>query len=267
MVLRGIDHIDWFTDRPDRVAGEWSPKKFVKKWESLFGDVEPNAQATFEMGKKRELVTFEMFKPKLKDSNQKLSFKIRGIGKKNKDLLTGLRNEQLSDASLFIDDSMFGPSASCLPNCDGANLKEANLSYADLENANLAGADLSNADLSDTNLRSAWLDDANLTDAKLQFAILEGANLNGANLSGALLPYANLTDADLSDTNLRSAWLDDANLSGANLKEADLSGANLKGADLTGADLNGAIWWYTTCPDGTTNERLSACTAEQLNPV
>ena len=123
MVLRGIDHIDWFTDRPDRVAGEWSPKKFVRKWNRLFGDVEPNAQATFSaplreeyenteleyittsvVGSKRELVTFEMFKPRFNDLRQKLSFKIRGIGKKNKDLLTGLRNEQLSDATLFIDD-------------------------------------------------------------------------------------------------------------------------------------------------------------------
>ena len=110
MVLKGIDVIDWFTDRPDRVAGEWSPKKLVKKWDGLFLDVEPNAQATFEVGSKRELVTFEMFKPKLSDSNQKLSFKIRGIGKKNKDLLTGLRNERLSDASLFIDEGTTGDS-------------------------------------------------------------------------------------------------------------------------------------------------------------
>ena len=108
MVLKGIDEIDWFTDRPDRVAGEWSPKKLVKKWDSLFGGVEPSAQATFEMSKKRELVTFEMFKPKLKDSNQTLSFKVRGIGEKNKDLLTGLRNKRLSDASLFIDDGTTG---------------------------------------------------------------------------------------------------------------------------------------------------------------
>ena len=31
MVLKGIDEIDWFTDRPDRVAGEWTPKKLVNK--------------------------------------------------------------------------------------------------------------------------------------------------------------------------------------------------------------------------------------------
>ena len=95
MVLDGVDEIDWFTDRPNRVAGEWSPKKLVRKWDVLFsdGDGAPNAQATFEVGNKRELVTFEMFKPKLGNSNQTLSFKVRGIGEKSKDLLTGLRKK------------------------------------------------------------------------------------------------------------------------------------------------------------------------------
>ncbi len=110
MVLKGVDEIDWFTDRPDRVAGEWSPKKLLKEWDVLFSDGAgaPNAQATFEVGSKRKLVTFEMFKPKLSDSNQTLSFKVRGIGKKSKDLLTGLKNKRLSDASLFIDDGTTG---------------------------------------------------------------------------------------------------------------------------------------------------------------
>ena len=76
----------------------------MRKRDGLFGGVEPNTQATFHMGSKRKHVTFEMFKPTLSDSNQTLSFKVRGIGEKNKDLLTGLRNKQLSDASLFIDD-------------------------------------------------------------------------------------------------------------------------------------------------------------------
>ena len=112
MVLKGVDEIDWFTDRPDRVAGEWSPKKLVKEWDVLFSDGAgaPNAQATFEVGSKRKLVTFEMFKPKLSNSNQTLSFKVRGIGEKNKDLLTGLRNKRLSEASLFIDDGTTGDS-------------------------------------------------------------------------------------------------------------------------------------------------------------
>ena len=45
IVLKGIDDTDWFTDRPDRIAGEWSPKKLAKKRDSLFGDIEPNTQA------------------------------------------------------------------------------------------------------------------------------------------------------------------------------------------------------------------------------
>ena len=74
------------------LVSEWSPKKLVKKWDYLFSGDAPNAQATFELDSKRKLVTFEMFKPDLRDSNQTLSFKVRGIRKKNKDLLTGLKN-------------------------------------------------------------------------------------------------------------------------------------------------------------------------------
>ena len=208
MVLKGIDDIDWFTDRPDRVAGEWSPKKLVKKWDGLFGGVEPNAQATFEMGSKRELVTFEMFKPKLSDSNQKLSFKLRGIGKKNEDLLTGLKDKKISDASLFIDGSL----PPCLPYCEGAHLVGA-----DLVGANLTGAELNGANLTGANLTGAYLTGANLTGAKLYFASLGGANLHSANLTGASLNNAYLSDADLTG----------ADLGGANLTVAYLAGANL----------------------------------------
>ena len=237
MVLEGVDSIDWFTDRPDRVAGEWSPKKLVKKWDGLFGGDEPNAQATFEMGSKRKLVAFEMFKPKLSDSNQTLSFKVRGIGKKNKDLLTGLRNEQLSDASLFIDGTLpiDGSLPTCLPNCD----------YMYMSNADLSNQDLASANLTGTNLIQANLSNANLNDA-----ILSSANLNDA-----ILASANLTEADLSN----------ANLSGANLTEAGLKGADLSNADLTGANLNFTTWGNTTCPNGDTNSGTLPCTAEQLN--
>ena len=56
MVLKGVDEIDWFTDRPNRVAGEWSPKKLVMQWDVLFSDGAPNAQTTFEVSGKRELI-------------------------------------------------------------------------------------------------------------------------------------------------------------------------------------------------------------------
>ena len=105
MVLKGVDEIDWFTDRPNRVAGQWSLKKLVKKWENLFGGVEPNAQATFDLGSKQKLVTFEMFKPKLSNSSQSLNFKVRSIGRKNKKLLAGLKGKRLDEMSLFVDDT------------------------------------------------------------------------------------------------------------------------------------------------------------------
>jgi hypothetical protein len=123
MVLKGIDDIDWFTDRPDRVAGEWSPKKLVKEWDVLFSDGAPNAQATFEMGSMLKLVTFEMLKPKLSDANQTLSFKVRGIGEKNKDLLTGLKNKRLSNASLFIDDGTTGDKTVTMKVLNNSQLK------------------------------------------------------------------------------------------------------------------------------------------------
>lgn len=210
-------------------------------------------------GGKRELVTFEMFKPKLSDSNQTLSFKVRGIGKKNKDLLTGLRNNQLSDASLFIDDAL-----TCLPDCEGVDLSYVDLSYKDLTRAELSDADLFNADLRYANLYNAYLTNANLYNANLKGAILTGANLTGANLK-----YAWLTDAILSYANLTGA-----NLTGADLDDANLSyPVNLTGADLTGAKnmddaiLDGVVWNNTRCPDGTINSGTSPCTAEQLIPL
>ena len=129
MVLKGIDEIDWFTDRPDRVAGEWSPKKLVKKWESLFGGVEPNAQATFEIGSKRKLVTFEMFKPKLNNTNQILSFKVLGIDQAGKNSLASLSKKWLSDAFLFIDN---GAQSGCnwFQNSTGNNFTNVDVSFA-----------------------------------------------------------------------------------------------------------------------------------------
>ena len=257
MVLKGVDEIDWFTDRPDRVAGEWSPKQLVKKWDGLFGDGDgpPNAQATFEVGNKRKLVTFEMFKPKLSNSNQTLSFKVRGIGKKSKDLLTGLRNKQLSDASLFIDDAL----PYCFPNCRSAHLYEWDLNGKDLSSADLRGADLVKA-----NLAYADLGDANLYGANLAQANLYEANLNRATLYAGSLRKANLFRASLKETNLSDMTLWDANLREANLKGANLSYSELDGADLTGADLSQTIWNGTTCPDGTKNGGTVPCTAEQL---
>jgi len=119
MVLKGIDDIDWFTDRPDRVAGEWSPKKLVRKWDGLFGEVEPNAQMSYTWKsfidfagpiEGRGNMSFEMFKPKLNKEGNRLTFKVKGIGKKNKETVAGLADQDVDNISLFIDDGTTGDS-------------------------------------------------------------------------------------------------------------------------------------------------------------
>ena len=169
MMLKGVGEIDWFTVRPDRVEGTWKAQKLLRKWDKLFTDSQPNAQATFEMGDARKPVTFEMFKPKLSDANQTMSFKVRGIGDKNKDSLTGLKNKRLSVASLFIDESPL----QCLPNCEGADLIDVFLIGAKLD-----GADLRDANLTHAVLKSATMADANLTGAYFSNIICPDGSLN-----------------------------------------------------------------------------------------
>jgi len=101
MVLKGVDEIDWFTDRPDRAEGTWRPQKLIHKWDSLFVLAEPNAQTTFSLAGNRELATFEMFKPKSK--SDKIMFNIKPLSKPGEDKVTGLLSEPIDDISLFID--------------------------------------------------------------------------------------------------------------------------------------------------------------------
>jgi len=108
MVLKGIDEIDWFTDRPDRFEGLWKPQKLIRKWDSFFASSEPNAQASFKAGEERELITFEMFKPRYNAQNQEFSFKLDAgiINKREDDLVAKLKGKALKEATLFIDDAV-----------------------------------------------------------------------------------------------------------------------------------------------------------------
>ena len=131
------------------------------------------------------MLTFEMFKPKMKSG--KMIFNIKPLSDSGKDKLTGLQDIELSDVSLFIDNAST-PSSCEIP----------------------AGADLTYADLNDANLTNAHLAKVNLANAELNKANLTGAYLKGANLTLADMMYANLTDADLNNANLTNANLDDA---------------------------------------------------------
>ncbi|MEM7117185.1 MAG: pentapeptide repeat-containing protein [Chloroflexota bacterium] len=161
----------------------------------------------------------------------------------------------------------------CIPNCTGQSvinadlvdqgLRGINLVDANLRGADLSGADLRGADLSGANLNTAVLRNANLTEASLIGTDLTGADLRGAiledtDLSGAILSQADLTQVDLTRTALQGATLAQAKLVEAILIEVNLAGvtftgANLTGANLTGANLHGAFLSGADLSDVTLN--------------
>ena len=231
MVLKGVDEIDWFTDRPDRVEGTWKPQKLLRKWDKYFASSEPNAQVTVEVGEQRELFTFEMFKPKMKSG--KMMFNIKPLSKSSEDKINGFTGKAMDKVSLFIDNSSINGPA-CWPNCSGIG------TWFFAPNFQGAGVNLSNANLPY----------ANLKNNVFQFAQM--VNLYA--------PKADFTDANLYYANLNNANLLDANLTGVTFNKTNLTGANFSGATLANA-----YWKDTICPDGTMNDGALPCTAEQLN--
>ena len=237
MVLKGVDEIVWFTDRPDRVEGTWKPQKLLRKWDSYFASSEPNGQVTFEVGDQRELFTFEMYKPKIKSG--KMVFNAKPISASGADKFKGFEGESMEKVSVFIDSAAVNPGfPACYPNCYGAQLSGINLS--DLPFPRNLSTDFASADLSNASLR-------------------------GLGLVGADLSQAKLNNADLTGTYLDNCYLLDTVLINANMTNVSLTGADLQGANLTGATLDGVAWNNTRCPDGTMNSGFSPCTAEQLN--
>ena len=53
MVLKGVDEIDWFTDRPDRVEGTWKPQKLLRKWDQYFATSKPMLRPDSRLMKSR----------------------------------------------------------------------------------------------------------------------------------------------------------------------------------------------------------------------
>ena len=108
MVLKGVDEIDWFTDRPFRSEGLWKPQKLIRKWDAFFKTSDPNAQASLKIGDQRELITFEMFKPKYSTKKQRLAFDIDAaiINERESNLVADLKGKELDEVSLFIDDAI-----------------------------------------------------------------------------------------------------------------------------------------------------------------
>ena len=282
MQLKEVGSVNWFTDRPERLAGTWSSNKFVKKWNTIFELDEPNAQATFFIRKKanglnsnqKKIISFEMIKPKFSGVGNFLEFNIVGIGSKNDKLLSELEKKQLVDISVFIDNSSDIPS--CYPNCRGKDLSHSDLIGAklsnsifidaDLNNSSMIGANLTDSILAGANLDNADLTGANFTSTSLADTSMLSATMNGLSMSGAFLNNANLSDANIKaatlensnmyKTNLTGALLNSTNLTNANLTNAVLDSANLTDVHLFGADLSGASLKNSTLSSETLSDAI-----------
>ena len=236
----------WFTDRPNREAGQMSTADFVSLWDEggTFADDPPNADLACQVDGGTVSVVVELSSPVV--NGRTLSYDVVRVG----DTPVGDFDCD-GNIHLFIDGVKTGGACAAAQagslNLSGADLLLCNLTYADL-----TGADLTFANLTAANLSGAVLTGADLANAGLYGADVRYANLTDANLFGADLRKANLTGAGLFDANLLWANLTDANLTAANLGEANLSGgnadltrANLTRADLSGADLKGVKGWDT----------------------
>ena len=103
-----------------------------------------------------------MFKPKYNQKNQRLSFKVDAgiVNNRESDLLTGRKNKDLEELSLFIDDATLGASSSdsWIEKVVISMLKIPQWSNLDLVGADLTDADLTGAGLGDAILSSAIYD-------------------------------------------------------------------------------------------------------------
>lgn len=97
----------------------------------------------------------------------------------------------------------------------------------------------------------------------------KGKDLSRQDLSGKDFSYANFIGANLTSANLTNSIFSKAQFYFTNLKGATLTGAKfnnkawLINADFTGAigaDFEGAVFYNTTCPNGTVTPKDTATT-------
>ncbi len=235
MVLEGVDEIDWFTDRPDRVEGTWKPQKLLRKWDKYFATSEPNAQAGFKADEEQEMVTFEMFKPKIKSG--KIMFNIKPISDLGEDKLTGHKNMEMSDISLFIDDAILSDftvedGQTWKGNVIGNVIGDVTGNVVGDVQGNVSGRVIKSLGDATCSLNSEF----GQGKVDLSNSLMIRVKLRGADMKGANFEFVNFTGSDLS---------------GANFKNANLAFANLSDIEFEGAIFDGAIFYNTICPDGT----------------
>ncbi len=183
LVLKGMDKIDWYTDRPYRVTGKWSAKKLAKKWDSLFADSSPNAQLTFKAKGKERITTVEVLKPEVSKNGQQATFKLAPLNLKQKSALAQGEGLKLKDPYLNIDPGVFGGFGSGM---FGSGSNDANYwtGNAQIEIINNSGTDIYTSSNMNTTCGSTlgciinW--HTNPTDTSQSWDIVQYQGTNGS---------------------------------------------------------------------------------------
>jgi uncharacterized protein YjbI with pentapeptide repeats len=152
---------------------------------------------------------------------------------------------------------------------DFADLRNATLTYSNFSNSSFVNANMAGSDGLFSDFQNA-----DFTSAQMAYGVYRNSDFSGAEMVNTGLAYTDFRWSNLSDVNLTGAsiygggnWmsvdLSNADLTNAMMWDLDLRYSNLTGADLTGARLvelnsvygdailDGVIWDWATCPDGT----------------
>jgi len=142
--------------------------------------------------------------------------------------------------------------ASCLPNCQGAQFTDSTLTYANLAGGNFTDANFELATLSHSTLSTAaapgTYNGASFYDAGLKYVTATYGSFQKSASSG------NRTDFTYAD--LVYASLGGSNFTDANFTVADLAGSYFKDTTVSPPvywNTAGAIWDNTVCSNGSTS--------------
>lgn len=143
-------------------------------------------------------------------------------------------------------------SASCWPNCQGAQFTDSTLSYANLAGGNFTDADFELATLSHSTLSTAaspgTYNGASFYDAGLKYVTATYGSFQKSAASGK--------ETDFTYADLVYASLGGSNFTGANFTVADLAGSYFKDTSVNPPVYwitTGATWNNTVCSNGTTS--------------
>ena len=121
MVVKKVSDVDWYSHNPWTRSGTFSPRRYVKKWKGIYHEEynpsypklfhnmgysysSPTGTASFQKGKKRILLSYEVEGPSYNKKKDQLKFCINPLGR-SKDVITGLTKKALKDASFSMDGS------------------------------------------------------------------------------------------------------------------------------------------------------------------